>query len=46
MSGEQKVIPLDKIQTYINDLGKHCKELTKRQGKVFSCEMDEKEAEK
>jgi hypothetical protein len=42
----QKVIPLDKISTYMNDLKKHMKELTIREVDVISKDLEESVAEK
>ena len=46
MSSYQKVIPLEKISTYLNDLKKHLKELTKRELEVSCQELEESVAEK
>jgi hypothetical protein len=46
MSSNQKVIPLERIPTYINDLKKHMKELTIRELDVLSKDLEESVAEK
>jgi hypothetical protein len=46
MSGNQKVVPLERIPTYLNDLKKHLKELTKRELEVSCQEIEEPVAEK
>jgi hypothetical protein len=46
MSSNHKVIPLERITTYINDLKKHLKELSKRELEVSCQEIEEPVAEK
>jgi hypothetical protein len=46
MASNQKVIPLEKISTYINDLKKHVKDLSKREVEVNCHELEESVAEK
>ena len=46
MSSNQKIIPLERIPTYINDLKKHMKELTIRELDVLSKDLEESVAEK
>ena len=45
-SSNQKIIPLEKTTTYINDLKKHLKELSSREFKVLESELEESVAEK